>query len=438
MIIGAPTSGAGKTTATLALLRALKNRGLKIGSAKVGPDYIDPAFHSMATGRPCLNLDSWAMRFETLAGLLHDAARGCDLLVIEGVMGLFDGAPDGSGSTADLAALFDLPVTLVVDGQRMGASAAALIEGFLRFREDVEVTTIIFNSVGSATHKQILHEACDDRFSTPILGYLPREQSLNVPSRHLGLVQAKEHRDLEAFIERAAAIAEDALDLDRLIRLCRTPSVEALGLRAKPMAPLGQKIAVAKDVAFGFAYQATINGWHRAGAEISFFSPLGDEAPHKDSDAVFLPGGYPELHAERLAKAAKFKAGLQRQAEAGATIYGECGGYMVLGRSLTDKDGKSHAMAGLLPVETSFAQPKRHLGYRHVELANDCPLGRPGQQFRGHEFHYAAELRNEGQPLFAQQNARKHKLGPSGSIHGRVCGSFTHIIDRFTHLRLVD
>jgi cobyrinic acid a,c-diamide synthase len=431
IILAAPTSGAGKTTLALGILRALHRRGTRVGSFKVGPDYIDPAFHAAATGRASHNLDLWAMRFETLAGLLEESGRGCDLLLGEGVMGLFDGASDGTGSTADVAALFGLPVVLVIDVSGMGASVAALVDGFRRHREDVEVIGVILNRVASPAHADLLSRACFEHLSTPVLGCMPRDGALALPSRHLGLVQAVEHPDLAALLDDAAAAAEAHLDLDRLLRLARPPSVALLGPDTRPLLPLGQRTAVARDQAFAFVYPATLDGWRRQGVELLPFSPLADEAPDPAADAVYLPGGYPELHAGTLAGNERFRAGLRAAADRGAFVYGECGGYMVLGRALVGRDGTTHPMAGLLPVLTSFATPKLHVGYRQTELASPCPLGRPTAAFRGHEFHFAQEVeRDGGAPLFRVRCARGLELGEQGCRAGSAAGSFLHLIDR--------
>ncbi|MFL5337313.1 MAG: cobyrinate a,c-diamide synthase [Geminicoccaceae bacterium] len=430
VILAAPSSGSGKTTLTLGMLAALRRRGLVVGSFKVGPDYIDPAFHTAASGRPTYNVDPWAMRFETLAGLLEESGRGCDLLLGEGVMGLFDGSADGTGSTADLAALFGLPVVLVVDVTGMGASVAALIDGFRRHRDDVEVNGVILNRVASPTHAELLTRACFESVSTPVLGTILRDAALALPSRHLGLVQAVEHPDLRAFVESAADLVEARIDLDRVQRLARPPSVSLLGPDTRPLPPLGQRIALAHDRAFAFAYMAILDGWRRQGAELLPFSPLADQGPDTSADAVFLPGGYPELHAATLAGNQRLLTGLRAAGDRGAFIYGECGGYMVLGRALVDRDGTSHSMAGLLPTVTSFAEPRLHLGYRQMELLADCPLGPPGTPYRGHEFHYARELSRDGQAPFRSRCARGLDPVEQGCRKGLVMGSFLHLVDR--------
>jgi len=437
LIIAAPASGSGKTVLTLGLLRALRNAGHAITGAKAGPDYIDPAFHTAASGRPAFNLDPWAMRQETLAGLLAAHGSSADSVIVEGVMGLFDGVhlPDrpDAGSTADLAAMTGWPVVLVVDAAKQAASVGALVRGFTDHRADVRIAGVIFNRVASPTHGAVLHDATSAAApDIRLLGCIGRNSDLTLPERHLGLIQAGEHGDLEHFIETAAQSVSDGVDLDALVELAEPCKISAPSTPApEPLPPLGQRIAVACDQAFAFSYPATLDGWRAAGAEILPFSPLADDAPDPSADAIYLPGGYPELHAGTLAAAGNFLNGLRGAARGGVKIFGECGGYMVLGRGLVDADGMRHEMADLLPVETSFAQRRLHLGYRTVNLRQDGPLGRAGRCFRGHEFHYASVV-NEAMesPLFSAENARGEDLGPAGATAGSVCGSFIHLIDR--------
>ncbi len=427
VILAAPASGSGKTVLTLGLLRALSRQYPRIGAFKVGPDYIDPAFHAAATGRPSFNIDLWAMRPATVAQILRRLDDDSDLIVGEGVMGLFDGAADNSGSTADVAALTGLPVVLVVDVRGQAASVAALLRGFMGHRADVPISGVIFNRVGGPAHEAMLRQAVTP-LGLPVLGAVPRDGALVLPDRHLGLVQAAEHERLEEFVDRAAQRVEATVDLPRLADLAGPLQVADAGTGlATP--PLGQRITIARDTAFSFAYPAVLEGWQRQGAGLSFFSPLADEPPAEDADAVYLPGGYPELHGDRLAAACRFKDGLRRAATRGAAVYGECGGYMVMGESLVDAEGQRHPMAGLLPVATSFAERRLHLGYRQVALKQDTAIGRAGQKFRGHEFHYATILREDGEPLFGAANARGESVGSMGLRRGRVAGSFCHLID---------
>lgn len=424
LIVAAPASGAGKTFATLALLGALRASGLRTAAAKAGPDYIDPRFHAAAAGGNCVNLDGWAMRPGLVRALAARAASGTDLLVIEGVMGLFDGAEDGTGSTADLAALLALPVILLVDARRQAQSVAALVKGFSEFRADCRIAGVVLNRVASPRHRAIL-EAALGPVGIPVLGAFGEHPDMAMPSRHLGLVQAGERHDLGAFLDRAAARAAESIDLDRLSALAAPlPPAEA---PVAALAPLGQRIAIASDRAFGFAYPHLTDGWRAAGAELRPFSPLADEAPETQADAVFLPGGYPELHAGRIAANSAFLGGLREAAGRGALVYGECGGFMVLGEALIDADGAAHAMAGLLPVETSFAERKLHLGYRHLEHSGALPWPK---RLKGHEFHYST-LAREGaaEPLYSARDSTGRQIGPVGMRRGRVMGSYAHVID---------
>jgi len=435
LIIAAPSSGSGKTLVTLGLLRHMARSGVAIASAKTGPDYIDPAFHAAATGRPCFNLDPWAMRPKTLAQSLLRTGEGADFVVCEGVMGLFDGAfvADGDtadGSTAHLAQLTGWPVVLVVDAGSQAGSAAAVVRGFASHREGVRVAGVIFNRVGSESHARILRDAMAASLpDLTVLGCLPRRNGLELPERHLGLVQASEHKSLEAFLDEAADELAAHVDMGRLKALAQPATLTGSGGVSLP--PLGQRIALAEDEAFRFAYPLTLAGWREAGAEILPFSPLADEAPDATCDAVYLPGGYPELHAGRLAGNSRFLEGLRITAKRGAQVFGECGGYMVLGRSLVDASGNAHEMAGLLNLETSFAKRKLHLGYREAVLQAENPLGNVKSAFRGHEFHYASILKEEGPPLFEISNAAKVSMGTAGLVSGTVSGSFIHLIDQF-------
>ncbi len=431
LIVAAPGSGSGKTIVTLALLRLLARAGSETVAAKCGPDYIDSSFLAAASGRPCLNLDAWAMRPATLSRIVGDVSRGAFVLC-EGAMGLFDGAEGGGGSTADIAALTGWPVLLVVDARGQGASAAAVVRGFVGLRPKTTIAGVVFNRVGGSRHESILRQAMERIVpGVPVLGFVPRDARLALPERHLGLVQAQEHAELGARLDAAADAIAPVLDLAAITAIARTSSLAMTsGEPARPLPPLGQRIAVAADTAFSFTYPAILAGWHAAGAEIIPFSPLADEAPDETADAVYLPGGYPELHAGKLAGNRRFLEGLRGAAHKRAAVFGECGGYMVLGRTLTDAGGLCHAMAGLLPVATSFAERRLHLGYRQVELVEPCALGEIGARFRGHEFHYATALgEGPGDPLFSVADSTGQSLHNAGWVDGSVAGSFIHLID---------
>ena len=430
-IVAAPHSGAGKTTVTLALLAALRRRGLHVRSAKAGPDYIDPAFHSAVTGAPSVNLDSWAMSARLLDALAANAAARADIMVIEGVMGLFDGAAAGGthkrGASADLAVHFGLPVVLVLDVARQAQSAAAIVRGFATHDPAVRIAGVILNRVASERHRALVTDAIA-ALPLPLFGALPREAAIALPERHLGLVQAGEHADIGALMGQLAAAAERHIDLDAIVGHAAVFPNGSANDRPAALPPPGQRIALACDQAFSFVYPHVVEAWREAGAEILPFSPLADEAPPRQADSCWLPGGYPELHAETLANARNFADGLRRFTET-HPVHGECGGYMVLGESLEDAAGRRHPMTGLLGHWTSFAKRKLHLGYRSARLLSASVLGGAGTVIRGHEFHYATLMSADGDEPFADvADAGGRPLPPSGGRRGQVTGTFFHAI----------
>ena len=412
VIIAAPSSGSGKTTITLGLLRALSDAGVTVRAAKSGPDYIDVRFHEAACRSHCVNLDAWAMSPEKIARL----ANLPGFLIVEGAMGLFDGAPpEGKGACADLARQLNLPVILVVDASRMAQSVVPIVMGFANHDPKVRVAGVVLNKVGSERHERILREALRD-CPVPVIGVVHRDADLQTPSRHLGLVQAQELPKLEQLLDHAAKVMARSIDLDALQRLAGSMSISE---QPKPPPPT-RRLALAQDAAFDFVYRHQIEDFMLEGWEIVPFSPLNND-PVPKADRVFLPGGYPELHAARLSANETFLSSLRNAAQ-DTEVYGECGGYMVLGESLTCADGICHPMAGLLPLETSFAERKLHLGYRHLETGNTS--------FKGHEFHYATTLKAEGVALFKARDAESNPLPDMGLVKNRVSGSFAHVIER--------
>ena len=387
---------------------------------KAGPDYIDPGYHRMASGHDCVNLDPWGMRPETLARRVALLCTDADLVIGEGAMGLFDGARDGTGSTADLAAR--LRPLCGAGGWTRGARAPR----WRRLPKASSITATTWRSRASSSTgwRARRTNGCSampsthdpSRFSVPC----PRSDALSLPSRHLGLVQACESE--EPWVEDAAAVVARSVDTEALAALAR-PLQAGSAAPGAAIPPLGQRIAVARDEAFGFCYDALMEDWRNAGATVVPFSPLADEAPDAEADAVYLPGGYPELHAGRIAGAQRFLAGLRAAAGHGAVLFGECGGYMVLGRGLIDADGHRHGMAGLLPLETSFQERRLALGYRQARLAADGPLGRAGTAYCGHEFHYCRVVAEDaGRPLFETCDATGAPLGDAGMTAGTVSG----------------
>lgn len=432
LVISAPASGTGKTTLTLGLLAALRARGVAVQPFKCGPDYIDPAFHAAAAGRASVNLDAWAMAPGAIAAL-----AGCeaDLIIAEGSMGLFDGVAQkgetGTGASADIAALMGWPVVLVLDISGQAQTAAAVAAGLAAFRPGVRLAGVVLNNVASARHAALARAGLAEA-GIAVLGALPRAAGIALPSRHLGLVQAEETAELSALLAEAGRIVAAHCDLDAI--------VAAAGAGASPAPvpdhtpPPGTRIALARDAAFSFVYPHLIASWRAAGATILPFSPLADEAPDASADCAWMPGGYPELHAGRLAVAERFRAGLAGFAQT-RPVHGECGGYMALGAGLVDAEGKRHRMAGLLGLETSFAQRRMHLGYRLAELSAPMPGLTAGQRLRGHEFHYATILSQPDAPLARVSDATGAPVAETGSMRlmpdgGRVSGTFFHLIAR--------
>jgi cobyrinic acid a,c-diamide synthase len=430
LLISAPASGTGKTTLMLGLLAAFKARGLAVQPFKSGPDYIDPGFHRAASGRASVNLDSWAMSRDMLAGLISGAA-GADLILAEGSMGLFDGVISdgecGNGASAQIAALAGWPVVLVLDTSGQAQSAAAVAKGFASLRPDVHLAGVVLNKVASPRHEAMLLAGMAE-VGIEVLGALPRKAEIEMPERHLGLVQAEDQADLARILQAAGDFVAANTDLDRLLAVAG--ATQLIGPPAR-ITPPGQRIALARDAAFSFVYPHQLDGWRAAGAEITLFSPLNNEAPDPQADICWLPGGYPELHAGTLAAADTFRTGLREFAEA-APVHGECGGYMAMGAALIDKAGTRHQMAGLLGLVTSFAKRKMHLGYRLATLTAAMPGLAPGARLRGHEFHYTTILEQPDAALAEVRDANGDIVPETGSTRGHASGSFFHQIAEAT------
>ncbi len=427
LMVSAPASGTGKTTVMLGLLRALSEDGLKVQPFKSGPDYIDPAFHLAACGSASFNFDTWAMG-PGLLNAVSARATGADICVAEGSMGLYDGVAtrgqSGFGSSAETARRMGWPVILVVDVGGQAQSAAATALGFQAYDPDLPFAGVILNRVASPRHERLTRVGMD-KAGLKVLGALPRRGDLTLPERHLGLIQAVEHPDLDAAIAGYAAFLRENTDL-AAIRAAAAGVPGPASVSPLPSPP-AQRIALAQDAAFSFTYPHLLEGWRAAGAEILPFSPLADEAPDAGADLVWLPGGYPELHAGRLAAAATFRAGLRKHAQT-RPVHGECGGYMALGAALIDKQGARHEMAGLLGLVTSYEKRKFHLGYRRAVLNAPLPGHAPGAALRGHEFHYSTILEQPDAPLAQVADADGTPVPETGSCRGHASGTFFHLI----------
>jgi cobyrinic acid a,c-diamide synthase len=430
LMIAAPRSGSGKTTLTLGLLRALRRAGVRVGSAKCGPDYIDGSFHRAATGQSSTNLDSWAMPPALMADLAGTVGAGCDLVICEALMGLFDGVPGEpgrTGSSADVAAALGWPVLLVLDAGGQSQSAAAVVKGCATYDPRIEIAGVVLNRLGSPRHARLAGDAIE-ALGIPVVGTMPRSNEIALPERHLGLVQAGETGDLDRRLDQMADFVAAHTKIDAIRHLAARGTPPSFETTGAAVVPPGQRVAIARDDAFSFLYPHILQGWRDQGADLRFFSPLADEAPDADCDACWLPGGYPELHAGRLAGSRIFLDGLRRFAQT-HPVHGECGGYMVLGSLLTDAEGVAHRMAGLLDVSTSFAKRKLHLGYREARLIESGCLGPAGTRLRGHEFHYAS-IENQGSDMALAMVSDAYGSDPAatGSRRGLVSGSFFHVI----------
>jgi cobyrinic acid a,c-diamide synthase len=373
-----------------------------------------------------------------IAMLVATTSMDADIAVAEGVMGLFDGAAargqSGSGTTADLAALLGWPVVLVLDVTGQTETAAAVALGCARYRDDIDIAGVILNRVASARHLALIAPAFE-RIKLPVFGAILRDEGISLPERHLGLVQAREIATIDHHLDRLADVIDVAIDVEAIQRAARPAkalpaTTDACSNASKHhLPPPGQRIALAQDRAFSFMYPHVLWQWRCTGAEIIPFSPLADEAPDQTADAVWLPGGYPELHAGTLASADHFHKALRALAERSVPIHGECGGYMVLGRGLEDANGVRHEMSGLLGLETSFAKRKLHLGYRRARLRRDCSLGVAGSEVFGHEFHYASTVSVHGDSLVDCKDASGTSVLEQGMRRGSTTGTFFHVID---------
>ena len=427
LVVAATQSGAGKTTIVTGLLAALRQQGWQVQSFKAGPDYIDPGYHALASGRPAHNLDSWLTDKALLPDILQEETQGADMALIEGVMGLYDGGRQGISSTAEIAKVLHAPVLLVIDAKSMGASAAAIAQGFRDYDKDVNLAGVILNRLGSDTHEAMIREALD-KINIPVYGALRRDDSLHLPERHLGLVPVEENRERELIGHLGEVIAQ-RIDLEKLTALAESAGPLSLG------APLqlneGRykcRIGVAKDEAFSFYYPASLKVLRRLGAEIVTFSPLHD-AQVPEVDGLLIGGGFPEMFAARLAANEAMRQDIYRLAQSGLPILAECGGYMYMMESLTDFEGRSHAMVGALPGHTEMTAKLQMVGYVEAELAVDSLLGSKGEKLRGHEFHFSKEQ----VPVAAEQAAftfrklRNNAEYPAGKWLKNVLGSYLHL-----------
>ncbi|WP_026760342.1 MULTISPECIES: cobyrinate a,c-diamide synthase [Selenomonas] len=427
LVIAATQSGAGKTTIVTGLLAALRQRGLSVQSFKAGPDYIDPGYHALASGQPAHNLDSWLTPKEILPEILAAEAEHADIAIVEGVMGLYDGGRQGISSTAEIAKIIKAPVLLVIDAKSMGASAAAIAQGFRDYDPSVKLAGVILNRLGSDTHEAMIREAMAG-IDMPVFGALHRNDGLRMPERHLGLVPVEENKERE-LIGRMGETVAGQMDLDRLLELAR--SAEPLAIKESPLSGAGAyscRIGVAKDEAFSFYYPASLKVLAKLGAEIVPFSPLHDEKLPA-VDGLFIGGGFPEMFAGQLAANVAMRQAVEQAAQNGMPILAECGGYMYLMDSLQDFAGVSHPMAGVFAGQAVMTEKLQMVGYVEAELQKDSLLGSAGTKLKGHEFHFSKEREPipQDKAPFIFRKLRNNSEYPAGQQVKNVLGSYLHL-----------
>jgi len=431
VVIAGAHSSAGKTTVATGIMAALTRRGYCVQGYKVGPDYIDPGYHAAATGRPARNLDGWLVPPSVLPGLFARAARGADLAVIEGVMGLFDGEACGEGiSTAGVAKLLDAPVVLVVDGSGLAESAAALVWGYKNFDPRLNLAGVIFNRVGSSSHAGLLKKAVEEKTGVKVIGCLPREEGLNLPERHLGLLPATEKKDTRDYICRLGEAVARSVDLEEIVRAAKSaPRLAGSGLPAGADGRPGVRLAVAWDAAFHFYYRDSLEELERYGAELVYFSPLRDRALPPGVHGLYLGGGFPESFLEELAANEKMREEIWAAHRRGMPIYAECGGLLYLAEEIEGFDGRRFWGAGIVPVKVRFSKKLAALGYARARVLNDNILAPKGRVLNGHVFHYSvcSEPPPRTPRAYSLERAGGEEWGTDGFVLGNTLASYLHL-----------
>ncbi len=429
-LVAGVSSGVGKTTVAAGLLGAFRRRGCRVQGYKVGPDYIDPTYHTLVTGRPCRNLDSWMLPLPTLLELFQRSAAGVDIAVVEGVMGLYDGRTGQTeeGSTAEVAKALGLPVLLVVDVGKMARSAAAMAKGYQTFDPDLRLAGVVLNQVGSDRHREAVTDAIRQATSLPVLGWLPKRDDLRLPERHLGLVPTGETPVAPDFFDRLIAQVEASFDLDRIEALAavRTHPAPPTGIFPPEPLPRRARLGVAMDKAFGFYYQDSLDLLADWGGDIVPFSPVADGALPEGVDGLYFGGGFPELFAADLAANRRLRRQVRAAAAAGLPVYAECGGLMYLCRSIIDFEDRSYPMVGLLPARSRMQRQRLRMGYATLRARRDTPLLRQGEEVRAHEFHWSVLDRDLPAETAAYAVADQGER-PEGLATSNLLASYMHL-----------
>jgi cobyrinic acid a,c-diamide synthase len=447
-VIAGTGSGVGKTTLTIGLMAAFQRRGLKVQGFKCGPDYIDPTYHTAVTGRASRNLDTWMLPHDTMKEIFLKGSAGSDLSVIEGVMGLYDGKDPLSnvGSTAEISVLLESPVILIVNVQSMARSAAAVVLGYQKLDERVRIAGVIVNKCGSEGHYKLVKAAIEQECGVPVIGWLGRDDQLDIPERHLGLVPAIERGELNPLFEHAADLVEKGVDLEAILALAEQApeldwpekclfdrtysdieSADGESLLSQHSPEDAPTIAVARDAAFNFYYPENLELLEQMGAEIVYFSPLAGESVPVEADGLYIGGGFPEEFAADLAANERAKEDIRHLAQEGLPIFAECGGYMYLTRAITDRAGQTHSMVGLVPAEVKMQSKLAALGYREVTAIKDCVLMDKGDIARGHEFHYSTLTKDEDEYPHVYETKGLRGAGVEGYQADNLMAGYTHL-----------
>lgn len=443
IVLAGTHSGVGKTTLTLGIILALRKKGLKVQPFKVGPDYIDPTYHTQVSGSKCCNLDTWLLSRNTILELFQKRAKHTNISVIEGVMGLYDGLRDSQkGSTAHLSKVLDAPVILILDARSLSRSAAAIVLGYKEFDGKVKIKGIILNNIGSKNHYQYVKNAIETRVKIPVLGCLPKNAGIKLPERHLGLVPAPERQIVRGvFCKKLVKLIEENIDIDSVVEISKKANKLSLGgqvltfdkicqmSRPDPLILIASvKVAVARDKAFNFYYEDNLDILKNLGAKLIEFSPMDHKKLPRGIDGIYIGGGFPELFASKLSKNIKLKKEIYEKAKAGLPIYAECGGLMYLVEKLINFKKKSFPMVGIFPGSVDMAGKLRALGYVNVEIIKDNILSKKGQKNKAHMFHWSYLDRIPETTQFAYRIKKgKDKIFHDGLVNENVLASYTHL-----------
>lgn len=429
IVIAGTGSGVGKTTLTIGLMAALKRKGLKIQGFKCGPDYIDPSYHTAVTGRVSRNLDSWMLSHAMVKEIYAHGSRGADISIIEGVMGFYDGKNplSNEGSTAEISVITQSPVLLVVNCQSMARSAAAIVKGFQHLDEQVRVVGAIANRVGSEGHYELVKAAIEQECGIPVIGYLKREDEIEIPERHLGLIPSLERGELDGFFAKLADLVERTIDLEQVLQLADAPPLEAAsGHLGAELRPTLVRIAVARDAAFNFYYPENLELLEAYGAELHYFSPLKGEELPLHVDGLYIGGGFPEEFADVLGSQIAVKESIRKAVAEGLPTLAECGGFMYLTDAIVTTQGEAYPMVGLIPGQVKMQKKLVALGYREVTGQPGNFLLPAGNQARGHEFHYSTYEPAELLPA-AYESKGLRGIKPEGITLGNLAAGYTHL-----------